>query len=183
MLLLWCPRWAGVGRLGRALASGTYVPCPAVTELSPVTPHMWRKERRAFLLASPRPMPNPTHPTPLPPARNQPHRPPLRMSWEIFRCNGATSTDNCTDPATTNCISAALYEGQVGCTLCVSQPDALQLAHVAHGARSRWCFVWFIADVVVRMGIDGGWGAHRGGGWGGVCEGGQVTQSQVELWP
>lgn len=34
------------------------------------------------------------------------------MSWEIFRCNLATPTDNCTDSATTNCISAALYEGQ-----------------------------------------------------------------------
>lgn len=34
------------------------------------------------------------------------------MSWEIFRCNLATSTDNCTDSKTTNCISEALYKGQ-----------------------------------------------------------------------
>ena len=34
------------------------------------------------------------------------------MSWEIFRCNLNTPTDNCTDPATTACISQALYQGQ-----------------------------------------------------------------------
>ena len=34
------------------------------------------------------------------------------MSWEIFRCNLATATDNCTDPLTTACISEALYKGQ-----------------------------------------------------------------------
>lgn len=34
------------------------------------------------------------------------------MSWEIFRCNLATPTDNCTDPTTTGCISQALYQGQ-----------------------------------------------------------------------
>ena len=34
------------------------------------------------------------------------------MSWEIFRCNLNTPTDNCTDPTTTNCISQALYQGQ-----------------------------------------------------------------------
>lgn len=34
------------------------------------------------------------------------------MSWEMFRCNLATSTDNCTDPVSTNCISEALYKGQ-----------------------------------------------------------------------
>ena len=33
------------------------------------------------------------------------------MSWEIFRCNLATPTDNCTDKATTGCISEALYQG------------------------------------------------------------------------
>lgn len=34
------------------------------------------------------------------------------MSWQVFRCNLNTSTDDCTDPATTGCISQALYEGQ-----------------------------------------------------------------------
>jgi len=34
------------------------------------------------------------------------------MSWEIFRCNLATPTDDCTNPLTTNCISEALYKGQ-----------------------------------------------------------------------
>lgn len=34
------------------------------------------------------------------------------MSWEIFRCNLNTPSDNCTDPTTTNCISEALYKGQ-----------------------------------------------------------------------
>ena len=38
--------------------------------------------------------------------------PPLQMSWEIFRCNLYTPTDDCTDKATTNCISEALYQGQ-----------------------------------------------------------------------
>ena len=33
------------------------------------------------------------------------------MSWEIFRCNLNTSTDDCTDKATTRCISEALYQG------------------------------------------------------------------------
>jgi hypothetical protein len=33
------------------------------------------------------------------------------MSWEIFRCNLDTPTDNCTDPLTTACISEALYHG------------------------------------------------------------------------
>ena len=47
-------------------------------------------------------------------ARNSLARqPPMGwMSWEIFRCNLASPTDNCTDPSTTNCISQALYEGQ-----------------------------------------------------------------------
>ncbi len=39
------------------------------------------------------------------------------MSWEIFRCNLATPTDDCTDKTTTNCISEALYQGQV-CGVC-----------------------------------------------------------------
>ena len=34
------------------------------------------------------------------------------MSWEIFRCNLATKTDNCTDKSSTMCISEALYQGQ-----------------------------------------------------------------------
>ena len=34
------------------------------------------------------------------------------MSWEIFRCNLNTPTDDCTDKTTTNCISEALYQGQ-----------------------------------------------------------------------
>ena len=33
------------------------------------------------------------------------------MSWEIFRCNLNTSTDDCTDKASTRCISEALYQG------------------------------------------------------------------------
>ena len=33
------------------------------------------------------------------------------MSWEIFRCNLNTPTDDCTDKATTGCISEALYQG------------------------------------------------------------------------
>jgi hypothetical protein len=33
------------------------------------------------------------------------------MSWEIFRCNLNTPTDDCTDKATTACISEALYQG------------------------------------------------------------------------
>ena len=33
------------------------------------------------------------------------------MSWEIFRCRLNTTTDDCTDRATTTCISQALYEG------------------------------------------------------------------------
>ena len=41
---------------------------------------------------------------------------PLRtqgwMSWEIFRCNLNTPTDDCSDPTTTMCISEALYKGQ-----------------------------------------------------------------------
>lgn len=47
-------------------------------------------------------------------ARNNLARtPPMGwMSWEIFRCNLATATDNCTDPVTTSCISEALYKGQ-----------------------------------------------------------------------
>jgi hypothetical protein len=34
------------------------------------------------------------------------------MSWELFRCNLATPTDDCTNPLTTHCISEALYKGQ-----------------------------------------------------------------------
>lgn len=37
------------------------------------------------------------------------------MSWQFFRCNGPGAngpTDNCTDPSTTYCISAALILGQ-----------------------------------------------------------------------
>ena len=34
------------------------------------------------------------------------------MSWEIFRCNLATPTDDCSDKSTTKCISEALYQGQ-----------------------------------------------------------------------
>ena len=34
------------------------------------------------------------------------------MSWEIFRCNLASKTDNCTDKTSTMCISEALYQGQ-----------------------------------------------------------------------
>ena len=34
------------------------------------------------------------------------------MSWEIFRCNLYTPTDDCTDKSTTKCISEALYQGQ-----------------------------------------------------------------------
>jgi alpha-N-acetylgalactosaminidase len=47
-------------------------------------------------------------------ARNNLARvPPMGwMSWEIFRCNLYTPTDDCTDKATTNCISEALYQGQ-----------------------------------------------------------------------
>ncbi len=47
-------------------------------------------------------------------ARNHLARtPPLGwMSWQVFRCNLNTSTDDCTDPTTTNCISNALYQGQ-----------------------------------------------------------------------
>jgi hypothetical protein len=33
------------------------------------------------------------------------------MSWEIFRCNLETPTDDCTDKKTTACISEALYQG------------------------------------------------------------------------
>ena len=33
------------------------------------------------------------------------------MSWELFRCNLATSTDDCSDPSTTRCVSEALYHG------------------------------------------------------------------------
>ena len=33
------------------------------------------------------------------------------MSWEIFRCNLNTPNDDCTDKATTACISEALYQG------------------------------------------------------------------------
>ena len=33
------------------------------------------------------------------------------MSWEIFRCNLNTPTDDCTDKSTTACISEALYQG------------------------------------------------------------------------
>lgn len=33
------------------------------------------------------------------------------MSWEIFRCNLATPSDDCTDKASTRCISEALYQG------------------------------------------------------------------------
>ena len=47
-------------------------------------------------------------------ARNNLARtPPMGwMSWEIFRCNLNTPTDDCTDKASTNCISEALYQGQ-----------------------------------------------------------------------
>ena len=47
-------------------------------------------------------------------ARNSLARtPPMGwMSWEIFRCNLATPTDDCSDKTTTNCISEALYQGQ-----------------------------------------------------------------------
>lgn len=37
------------------------------------------------------------------------------MTWQLFRCNGmgaAGPTDDCTDPNTTYCISAALIRGQ-----------------------------------------------------------------------
>lgn len=34
------------------------------------------------------------------------------MSWEIFRCDMSTPSDNCTDPTSTMCISEALYQGQ-----------------------------------------------------------------------
>jgi len=46
-------------------------------------------------------------------ARNSLARtPPMGwMSWEIFRCNLNTPTDDCTDKATTGCISEALYQG------------------------------------------------------------------------
>ena len=33
------------------------------------------------------------------------------MSWEIFRCNLATPTDDCSDKRSTACISEALYQG------------------------------------------------------------------------
>jgi hypothetical protein len=33
------------------------------------------------------------------------------MSWEVFRCNLNTTTDDCSDPKTTMCISEALYRG------------------------------------------------------------------------
>ena len=33
------------------------------------------------------------------------------MSWEIFRCNLNTPTDDCTDKTSTKCISEALYQG------------------------------------------------------------------------
>lgn len=35
----------------------------------------------------------------------------MAQSWEIFRCNLATPTDDCTDKASTKCISEALYQG------------------------------------------------------------------------
>jgi len=46
-------------------------------------------------------------------ARNNLSRTPPRgwMSWELFRCDGATPTDDCTDKTSTNCISEALYQG------------------------------------------------------------------------
>lgn len=58
-----------------------------------------------------------THPDWLTHAHTRMHAaaatPPMGwMSWEIFRCNLATPTDNCTDPETTMCISEALYKGQ-----------------------------------------------------------------------
>ncbi len=34
------------------------------------------------------------------------------MSWEIFRCNLNTTSDDCSDPTKTMCISEALYKGQ-----------------------------------------------------------------------
>lgn len=34
------------------------------------------------------------------------------MSWELFRCNLGSATDDCSDPSTTHCISEALYKGQ-----------------------------------------------------------------------
>ena len=37
------------------------------------------------------------------------------MTWQLFRCNGAGASgpdDDCSDPATTYCISAALIRGQ-----------------------------------------------------------------------
>jgi len=47
-------------------------------------------------------------------ARNNLARtPPMGwMSWEIFRCNLDTPTDDCTDKTSTMCISEALYQGQ-----------------------------------------------------------------------
>jgi hypothetical protein len=47
-------------------------------------------------------------------ARNSLARvPPMGwMSWQVFRCSLNTSTDDCSDPKTTSCISQALYEGQ-----------------------------------------------------------------------
>ena len=34
------------------------------------------------------------------------------MSWEIFRCNLYTPSDDCTDKSSTMCVSQALYQGQ-----------------------------------------------------------------------
>ena len=51
-----------------------------------------------------------------------PHHPPLPHTItptppfarrQYFRCNLDTPTDDCSDPLTTNCISEALYKGQV----------------------------------------------------------------------
>ena len=33
------------------------------------------------------------------------------LSWQVFRCDLAAPGDDCTDPATTRCVSEALYRG------------------------------------------------------------------------
>ena len=73
----------------------------------------------ATAAAAPPPPPPPPPPAdprppvvPRPPVA-RPASPPARrwMSWEIFRCNLETPTDDCTDKKTTACISEALYQG------------------------------------------------------------------------
>ena len=71
------------------------------------------------------------------------------MSWEIFRCNLATPTDDCSDKSTTKCISEALYQGQADAMVSQGFANA-GYASIHMDVRARAPLVLFLSLFVGR---------------------------------